>query len=67
MEGSVAWLQTPAAAQQTAEHLAPGLSADKYLLCNYITYLITFDIIHYGGSNIIILIATSVGNTTHTG
>ena len=28
------WLQTPAAAQQTAEHLAPGLSADMYLLCH---------------------------------
>ena len=35
MEGSVAWLQTPAAAQQTAEHLAPGLSADTYLY-NYL-------------------------------
>ena len=32
------WLQTPAAAQ-TAEHLAPGLSADMYLSYNY---LITF-------------------------
>ena len=37
-EGSVAWLQTPAAAQQTAAHLAPGLSADMYLLCNYLIH-----------------------------